>query len=336
MESRERVRKCWGLFFLTLLIIIVSISCGPVPIDWKGMLSGHPDDLSSFLIGEVRAPRVLLGALVAFALAISGSVLQAMLRNPLGDPGVMGVSSGAAFGALIAIMLSSGMETPLWMKWSGIGISAFGVAFLTGIFVLWVARRFGEISTANLLLIGIMVNALFGAGISFLLQTGNDLQLRSFTFWMLGSLAGATWAQVGLLAFGVSLGGALLWKNRSDFDSMLLGESESILLGVDPVRIRTKIILITSLLVGLAVSVSGMIGFIGLVIPHLARIYLGNSFRFQFWGCCLMGSSLLIFSDLIARYGWAPREIPIGVITAFLGIPILGWLMRREKLYANF
>lgn len=279
------------------------------------------------LIG-IRLPRVLLGVCVGAGLSVSGALIQGLFRNPLADPGLVGVSSGAALGAAVSIVLG-GMIPGLVAFASGsvtIAAAAFG-GLATTVLVYRIATRSGRTSVSTMLLAGIAVNALCGAGTGMLVLLADDNQLRDLTFWTLGSLGGATWDVLAIVAPLVILVLAASPRLARALNAMLLGESEANHLGVRTERVKRYVIGLAALAVGSVTAVSGLIGFVGLVVPHLVRLLLGPDHRTLLPGSALLGGGMLLATDLLARIIIQPAEVPIGIITALGGAPFFLWLL---------
>jgi iron complex transport system permease protein len=270
----------------------------------------------------IRLPRLLLGILVGAALAASGAAMQGLFRNPLADPGLIGVSGGAAFAAVLAIVFGFG----------AISLAAFGGGLATTWLVYGLANRQGQTGVATLLLAGIAINALAGAGTGLLTFVATDAQLRNITFWSLGSLGGATWENLLAVApfLVVALGG-FPFLARS-LNVILLGEAEARHLGVSVETLKRSVIVLVALGVGASVSVCGTIGFVALVVPHLLRMLEGPDHRHLLIDAELLGACLLLGADVIARTLVAPAELPIGIVTAAVGAPFfLGLLLRSDR-----
>ncbi|MBO9343494.1 MAG: iron ABC transporter permease [Roseiflexus sp.] len=277
----------------------------------------------------IRLPRVALGVLAGAALAVSGALLQGVFRNPLADPGLIGVSSGAALGAVAVIVL---------------GISSLGLmtlplaAFLTGtattFFVYRLAQRHGRTDVATLLLVGLALNAMAGAATGLLTYLADDAQLRSIVFWTMGGLGGALWETVLVAApwIGVSL--ALAPRLGRALNLFALGETEARHLGIEVEQVKRAAILLSALATGTAVALVGPIGFIGLIVPHIVRLIAGPDHRLLLPACALGGASLLVLADLVARTMAAPAEVPVGLITACAGGPFfLALILRARRQY---
>jgi iron complex transport system permease protein len=286
------------------------------------------------VLSAIRLPRVLLGSLIGAALAVSGAAMQGLFRNPLADPGLIGVSSGAAVAAVAVIVLGAtvfrgftGLLGPFTLP-----LAAFLGGLMTTLVVYRLASVTGRTVVATMLLAGIAVDALAGAGIGLLTFVATDAQLRNITFWSLGSLGGATWTSVSAVLPFVLVALLGLPGLARALNVLLLGEAEAGHLGLNIERVQRLVIGCVALAVGAAVSVAGIVGFIGLVVPHLLRLVIGPDHRYLFPGAALLGASLLLGADLVARTLVAPAELPIGVVTAALGAPFfLGLLIRNRS-----
>ena len=289
------------------------------------------------VIIAIRLPRVLLGLLVGGSLAISGAVMQGLFRNPLADPGLIGVSSGAAVAAVSFIVLVN--SSIFWFtRHLGpftLSIVAFFGAITTTYIVYRISIKENYVQIYTMLLAGIAVNAIAGAITGILTFVADDAQLRNLTFWSLGSLGGSTWNNlIGVTPFIVwSL--ITLIKFAKPLNAILLGEHEASHLGFDIEKIKKLILLHVALAVGACVAVAGIIGFIGLVVPHLLRLKFGPDHRFLLPGCALLGASILLVADLIARTIVAPAEMPIGIVTSIIGGPFFIYLLKRGRNYEN-
>jgi len=277
----------------------------------------------------IRLPRVALGVLAGAALAVSGALLQGVFRNPLADPGLIGVSSGAALGAVAVIVL---------------GISSLGLmtlplaAFLTGtattFFVYRLAQRHGRTDVATLLLVGLALNAMAGAATGLLTYLADDAQLRSIVFWTMGGLGGALWETVLVAAPWIAVSLALAPRLGRALNLFALGETEARHLGIEVEQVKRAAILLAALATGTAVALVGPIGFIGLIVPHIVRLIAGPDHRLLLPACALGGASLLVLADLVARTMAAPAEVPVGLITACAGGPFfLALILRARRQY---
>lgn len=281
----------------------------------------------------IRLPRIVLGVLAGASLGISGAAFQGLFRNPLAEPGLIGISSGAALFATAMIVLGDGMLKGFreLTGYHGLMFAAFAGACLCALLVYRMAVSRGRAVVALLLLAGIAINALSGAFTGMLTYLSSNEQLRSITFWMLGSLGGATWQTVtALLPFTLVplLALPLMGKSLNAFS---LGEQQAFHLGVRTGRVKRTVLLLSTMAVGATVAVSGIIGFIGLVIPHILRMGFGADHRLVLPGSALLGATVLLLSDLLSRTIVAPAELPIGIVTAVIGCPIFIYIIFRER-----
>ncbi|MFB6081316.1 MAG: vitamin B12 ABC transporter permease BtuC [Halanaeroarchaeum sp.] len=279
-------------------------------------------ETAATIVVTIRLPRILLGALVGFALAAAGAVMQGFFRNPMADPSIIGVSSGAAVGAVAAITLPIGV---------GLHAAAFVTGTVTAFGVYLIATEGGRTPVATLLLAGVAVQTFLGAVISFMLvQSGQSL--RQAVFWLMGHLHNATWAQVRLAAVVVPLlFGALVWYAQ-DLNVLLLGEEDAQTLGIEVERTKRILLALSSLLTAMAVAVAGVIGFVGLIVPHIMRLLVGPDHRILLPTSAVAGAAFLVATDTVARTGAA--ELPVGIVTAALGAPFFLFLLRRREVHA--
>jgi iron complex transport system permease protein len=277
---------------------------------------------------HVRLPRVVLGALVGSALAVSGALMQGLFRNPLADPGLVGVSAGSALAAVAWIVLGGAFALPPMLAANALAGAAFAGGLATTALVYRFATHGGRTLVATMLL---AVSALAGAGVGLFVFLANDTQLRTITFWTLGALGGASWETLGGVAplLLAPLAGAPLLARG--LNAMLLGEADAYHVGVRVERLKRAAVTLAALGVGASVAAGGMIGFVGLVVPHLIRLALGPDHRTLLPASALLGGVLLLLADLFARTVAAPAEVPIGIVTALAGAPFFLWLLLREK-----
>lgn len=342
LAGRKRFAPVLGLLAIALLATLtMGVMLGPVPIPatqvWgialdhlaPGVVTPTWSRAIDDIVWQVRFPRVLLGAFVGAGLAVVGTTLQALVRNPLADPYLFGISSGASVGAVVVILL---------------GLALFGVfslsiaAFLGGlvafILVFVLAQRDGDMSPMRLILAGVAVSYLLSAITSFLVfqadSTGAGSQVRSVLFWMLGGLGGARWEYLVVPAPVVAVGTIILALQWRRLNALVVGEESALSLGVDTRRFRRWLFILTALLTGVMVAVSGGIVFVGLVIPHMVRIVVGADHRRVLPAAALVGAIFLVWVDVAARLVVAPAELPIGIITAVVGAPVFIWLLRRR------
>ncbi|MBS3954056.1 MAG: iron ABC transporter permease [Methylomicrobium sp.] len=347
----QRSEKHYALGLLTGLLIItclLSLGTGAVTIEPLQIIAilGHTAGIDlpwnftpeqHAVLTTIRSPRLVLGLLVGGTLAVSGAAMQGLFRNPLADPGLIGISSGAALAAVSVIVLGP-LFLPALTGWLGstlLPLAAFSGGFAVTLLVYRLATVNGTVNIATLLLAGIAINALSGSVTGLLVYLANDEQLRSLTFWSMGSLGGVTWPVLlsGLPFFLLPL--IMLPMLSRALNALLLGEAEAGHLGFPVETIKTVVIILVALGVGVSVALSGIIGFIGLVTPHVLRLWLGPDHRILVPGSALLGATLLLSADLLARSVAAPAEIPIGIITGLLGSPFFLWLLLRLKLMGD-
>ncbi len=334
-----------GLFTL-LIISLISTTIGPVKIKLLEIIdilfsginintnisSSEISQAFKIVILDIRLPRILMGTLVGIALGTSGAILQGLFRNPLIDPGFIGVSSGAAIGAMFVIMFSQLMaiQNTFYVQFL-LPIFAMSGGLFTTILVYKMSQMSGKTNVMAMLLSGIAVNAFSGSIIGFLVYRASDMELRSFTFWTLGSLDNSSWLIVGIAFILILVPLLISIRIRHKIDIFMLGDSDAGYLGLNIEQLKKKIILISALMVGVTVAFCGMIGFIGLVTPHLVRLIMGPSHKTLILGSALLGAIILILADFISRIIIAPAQLPIGIITSALGAPFFLWLIISQK-----
>ena len=330
-----------GLGVALAAVMVIAIGRGAVPLSPGQVLAALAAELGlplgevsardAAIVGSVRLPRVLLAALVGGALGCAGATLQGVVRNPLADPTLVGVSGGAALGANAAFVLGAPLLVhPELGRWL-VPAAAFAGALGSTRLALALARVDGAISGVTLLLAGIGLAALTGAGYGLLLFLADDAALRSITFWTLGSVGGASWPVLAVTAPAIGAALVLLPRFAGALDRMALGEADARRLGVDVDRTIRRAIVLCALAVGAAVATCGVIGFVGLVVPYFGRAALGPGHRSLLPACALGGALLLVTADLFARTLVAPAELPVGVITALAGAPVLLVLVRDGR-----
>ena len=293
------------------------------------------DSLSAYKEGPVhdvvwliRLPRVLLALGVGMGLSVCGVVMQAIVRNPLADPYILGVSSGATLGATLSIMLGIGS----FLGGNSVGLMAFAGAIITSFAVMYIANMGGRATSGKLILAGTAVSSVCSAFSNFVLYITNDNSATAqVTFWTMGSLSGADWTRVSVILPVILLCGLFFWSQFRNLNLMLLGDEAAVTLGTDLHRWRIVYLLAASLLVGFAVYTAGIIGFVGLVIPHVVRILFGTDHKKLIPISALLGAIFLLWSDVLCRVVLPGKEIPIGVLTALVGAPVFIYLMARKK-----
>lgn len=328
---------CLTLLGLGVLAVsLFGVSFGAYPIDIVKVLidfGSGTEDRSDLVIAQVRLPRVVFGLLVGAALGVSGAALQVLFRNPLADPGLIGISSGAALGAVLCIVLG-GALAPVFMQVASmyaIPIAAFAGAVLSTIVVVAIGGAGGRVDVTTMLLAGIAINALAQTGIGVMTYIADDQQLRSLSFWTLGSLGVSGWNAPVIVACCVLLPAGILVAKARDLNRYLLGEAEARDLGVNVTGLKWLIVLCVALSVGSAVSFSGSILFVGLVVPHVIRLITGPDNRIVLPGALLAGAVLTVLADLVARTVVIPAELPVGLILGAIGGPFFIWLLLTSK-----
>ena len=345
-EKRRRSRyalSVLGLIGLLLIAATVGMSIGAVSVPFRdvwAIIGQHVLHLpatagaaggTDAIIWEIRVPRVMLGALVGAGLAVLGVAVQAMVRNPLADPYILGVESGAAAGAVAVIFfggaLGKGIVSP--------ALGAFAGAVITLILIFSLARQGGRISSLRLLLVGVSLSFALSGITTFMQYATHDLAAQqAILFWLIGGLGGAEWPQIPLMAFALAVGVTVIWYYARQLNALAVGDESATSLGMNPDQLRTRLFVILSLVVAAAVSMVGPIGFIGLVVPHVARLLVGAEHRRVIPVALLLGATYLVSVDVLGRWLMAPSEIPVGVLTAILGTPFFIWLIRRRDAMA--
>nr|WP_172825351.1 iron chelate uptake ABC transporter family permease subunit [Pseudomonas mendocina] len=287
---------------------------------------------AELILAQIRMPRTLLGLAVGMVLALCGVAMQGLFRNPLADPGLVGVSSGAALGAAVAIVGGAAFGgLPEAFAPYLLSACAFVGGLLVTSLVYRLGRRDGQTNVATMLLAGIALTALAGAAIGLFTYLADDATLRTLTFWNLGSLNGASYARLWPLLLATLAVALWLPRRARALNALLLGESEARHLGFDVECLKRELVFCTALGVGAAVAAAGLIGFIGLVVPHLMRLLVGPDHRLLLPASALAGASLLLLADLVARLALAPAELPIGIVTALIGAPFFLYLLVRGR-----
>nr|WP_185966298.1 iron chelate uptake ABC transporter family permease subunit [Pseudomonas mendocina] len=287
---------------------------------------------AELILSQIRMPRTLLGLAVGMVLALCGVAMQGLFRNPLADPGLVGVSSGAALGAAVAIVGGAAFGgLPEAFAPYLLSACAFVGGLLVTALVYRLGRRDGQTNVATMLLAGIALTALAGAAIGLFTYLADDATLRTLTFWNLGSLNGASYARLWPLLLATLAVALWLPRRARALNALLLGESEARHLGFDVECLKRELVFCTALGVGAAVAAAGLIGFIGLVVPHLMRLLVGPDHRLLLPASALAGASLLLLADLVARLALAPAELPIGIVTALIGAPFFLYLLVRGR-----
>ena len=325
-------KKIVAAYSISVALLLVSIWCGisigsvSVPISTLWDAESNPTAYS--ILWNIRMPRVVLAALVGAALAIAGAAFQGLLKNPLADPYTLGISSGASVGAVFTLFF--GVSLPVLGLFTLPIFSMIG-AFVTLVVVMGFARLVDRtMKMETLILIGVIFSSFLGSCISLMIALTGE-ELRSIMGWLLGSVSMRGWPYVKMILPFVVLGALILWLHRRELNAMIYGEERAKYLGVDVKRSKYIILIGGSMLTGAAVAVSGTIGFVGLVVPHMVRMVLGADHRHLLIISFLNGASLLVICDLVSRTIIAPTELPIGVITSFIGAPVFAYIFFKQR-----
>jgi iron complex transport system permease protein len=335
LPGRQRSVFWVPLLALALLVsIFLSLGLGSTEIGLAQAgrvigeaLHGQGDSPEASIVLKIRLPRAVLAVLVGVLLSVSGVVMQGFFRNAMADPYLVGVSSGAALGAVLAMLLGWGFT--LW-KFSPVPLAAFAFALGTVALVYTLNRRRGRLHAEGLLLSGIALAAAISAVVSLLLVMSRNA-IQQVLFWLMGSLASARWDHVAIVLPYAIVGLAVTWYLARDLDLLLWGDSTGASLGVNVERSRTVLLAAASLMTAAAVAVCGIVGFVGLLVPHIARFLVGPVHRRLLPAAALLGGALLLWADVVARTVWAPVELPLGAITAIVGAPFLVYLVVQRQ-----
>ncbi|MBX2901050.1 MAG: iron ABC transporter permease [Cyclobacteriaceae bacterium] len=327
---------------ILVVVMLVALSVGQVTIPLKeivlialhktGLVAYEPDVVFETVLWNIRLPRIVMTVLIGASLAVSGAALQGLFRNPLVEPGLIGVSSGAAFAVVLLVVFGSTL-----MVNAGTGLSLLMplAAFLGGLLattvVIKIGQQVGKTNIAVLILGGVAINALAGALMGLVIFYADENQLRMFTFWTLGDLGGATWQKILIAAPLLLLSCVGMLKFQFPLNALALGEAEAFHMGVDVERVKKSIVFLGALGVGVSVSLAGIIGFVGLVVPHLVRVVFRADNRLVLPASVLGGPVLLLAADMLARTLVAPSELPIGVVTALVGAPFFIFLLQKAN-----
>lgn len=322
--------------------MLVSLQVGtylferPVFSTLTAVLRGEEVPLGDYyVLFKIRFPRIIMAVLIGASLAVSGTAMQGMFKNPLATPSLIGVTSGASLFAVIAIVLGGRLYPmlPISVRYSFLSIMAFCGAMLTMIFVYRMATVNKRTNIVVMLLAGVAISAISGSVTGFLTYLSSNEELRNLTFWMMGSLGGATWGQNLILLLVVIPSFGILLNKGKTLNALMLGEYDAAHLGVNVERVKRQIVVITALLVGTGVSFTGAIGFVGLIVPYILRLVFQSDYRLILPMSALGGAILLLSADTISRIVVAPSELPIGILTSFLGAPIfISILIHHKKM----
>ncbi len=333
--------RCGVLAVILFVVVIIALKLGAVPVslyalgrDLIHVILGQSDQVSSeyrLIIFDVRMPRIVLGIFVGASLSVAGTSFQALLRNPLADPYVLGVSSGAALGAILALVAEAHLTLPPAFAALLVPTAAFLGAAVTVAAVYFLGRREGQIDSSTLLLGGIITASFISAIIMFLMTTLSGGNYRGMAFWLMGSLSTPLQGVLyWVLGIGFFVAFAIIYSTAGDLNILLNGEKEAMHLGVDVPRVRLVVYIAASILTGVAVSVSGAIGYVGLLVPHVMRLLFGSDHRVLLPTAALGGAIAIVIADTLARTVVAPSEVPVGAMTAVAGAPLFLYLLRRR------
>jgi len=326
-----------GLVVLLFIMVTASAMIGAAGIPFRrivaaiGLADGDRAMIAkdSLILWSIRLPRIVLALSVGALLATGGAIMQGLFRNPLADPGLVGVSAGAALAVAATIVVGDRIAGSI--PFAALPVAAFVGGLVTTAVLYRLSTREGRTSIATLLLAGLALGALAGAGTGLLVFLADDRQLRDITFWTLGSLAGATWPKVWAIApFVTALLLSMAFMARG-LDLLVLGEAEAFHMGIAVERLKQTAIVLVALAAGAAVSVSGVIGFVGIVVPHLLRLLIGPGHRLLLPATACFGALVLLVADTLARTLAAPAELPVGIVTAILGAPFFLFLLLRQR-----
>jgi iron complex transport system permease protein len=324
-----------AMFAASIMTGAADASLGNV-LRWLFGVEGAEQALSArdrIIILDIRLPRAVMGLLVGASLAVSGAIMQGLFRNPLADPALVGVSSGASLGAVLMIVLGSSVFGPVFAVFGfyALPVAAFLGGLFTTLLLYRIATHIGQTSVATMLLAGIALSALANAVTGVLIFIADDKQMRDLTFWGLGSLAGANWTKILSAGPIILTSLAVVPFLARGLNALTLGEAAAFHMGVPVQRLKNIAIVSVAASTGAAVAVSGSIGFVGIVVPHVLRLIIGPDHRYLLPASALLGGTLLIFADMVARTIVPPAELPIGIITAFVGAPFFLWILLRGR-----
>jgi iron complex transport system permease protein len=327
--SLTRVMTVSGLMVLALfMVIVISLVLGTADVSLSQILdlvSGglKIDDPARLIVIKIRLPRIILAGLVGFSLSLGGVVFQALLRNPLADPFILGVSSGSAFGAIMGIFWGFSLRF-------GIPLMSFAGALMTIYLIMVLGSRKMGMESSTILLTGVIINAFFTAVIMFFISTAADSRLHTMLFWLYGDLSQSRYGPLILITPVLLSAAVVLYSFARHLNIITAGEETALQLGVDVEKAKKICLLVVSLITGLVVSFSGLIGFVGLIVPHLGRMAVGSDHRLLIPVASIGGAIFLIASDTLARTLISPSELPVGVITAFMGAPFFIYLLKKR------
>jgi iron complex transport system permease protein len=322
-----------------LVVLAASIRFGAIDFSvadilaaFSSLLPGHAEaTLNQRIFLELRLPRAVLCMLVGASLGVGGTLMQALFRNPIVEPGLVGTSSGAAFGSALFFVVGGAFNIGASLYSLPIAACLGGTVATYLVFLLARSREDGRASIVMLLLTGLAVNALFMSAIGFLSYIARDPQARSITFWSLGTLAGASWTAVQIVSISTIGGTSIALFYAKQLNALMIGEEEATYLGVNVNRLKWIVLSINVLVVAVATAFTGVISFVGLIVPHILRMMRGADNRFLILGSALTGATLLSLADLLARLVLRPAELPIGIVTSAVGVPVFLYLLRKRR-----
>ncbi|WP_198304324.1 FecCD family ABC transporter permease [Arcobacter vandammei] len=326
------------LMILTIISVIINIAIGAFSITFEEILNTlkNPSENLIFyqVLSEIRLPRIFLAILVGIAFGLSGALMQTLFKNPLADPSIIGVSAGASAGVVLFMLLGSFLPFALTtgiLSYFSLPLSAFLGAVITIFLIYKLATIYNKVAVTIMLLAGIAINAMLGALVGLFTYVSTEEELKSFTFWTMGSLAHGDMKVILTLIPIVIVTFIFAYSKRVELNLMLLGEDEAKNSGVNAERLKKLIILFVSLAIGISVAFCGIIGFIGLVVPHIARMLVGSNHKYYIPLSAILGAFILLWADSLARTIVSPAELPIGIITALLGAPFFLYLLIRNR-----
>jgi iron complex transport system permease protein len=339
--ARDRARTAILLALAAAMaaVAVASIRFGAIDFSLRQMVqatfavvTGHePATLDGRIFAEIRLPRAVLTLLVGACLGVGGTLMQALFRNPIVEPGLVGTSSGAALGSALYFVLGSVLSFKAGPWALPVAACIGGVVATYLVFALAQSGDEGRSSIVMLLLTGLAINALCLSGVGFLSYIARDPQARSIIFWNLGTMSGADWTSVTIVGVATLGGIALALRYAKPLNALMLGEQEATYLGVNVRRLKWAVLTINVAMVAVATAFTGVIGFVGLIVPHILRILHGADNRYLIAGSALLGATLLSVADLIARVSIRPAELPIGIVTSVVGVPVFLWLLRNRQ-----
>lgn len=336
MDKKVSIISVVAIIFIFSIFINSTIGAYELPLlNLFDILFNPEQNLIQYqVLTEIRIPRVILGIFVGIAFGLSGVMMQTLFKNPLADPSIIGVSAGASAGVVIFMMLSSFFPAIFVsgiLSYFSIPFSAFLGAVVTILLIYKLATVYNKVSVSVMLLAGIAINAVLGAIVGLFSYVSTEEELKSFTFWTMGSLANGDWSILAVFLPVVLITIGFAWVKRVELNLLLLGEDEAKNSGINTERLKKLLIVVVSLAIGVSVAYCGIIGFVGLVVPHIARLIVGANHKYLIPMSALLGPLVLFWADAIARVLISPAELPIGIITAILGAPFFLWLLIRNK-----